>query len=185
MPVRFQGRIAANKKARTCHSSLTGVPSLLSPIMPSTCYTSQRWPMARRSNVPSPWHASPWHAKKAGNRNQGRQEAVLKRVRGVHSLLQVGCPIFAGTDHQAKQPNHLAVGQIKSTCNTCRPCYLTHTHTTHTHTQVRDVHSLLQVGEDIQVQCLGRDIRGMVRLSRKACLSPENAQAQEGQAEET
>uniref|UniRef100_A0A7S3VID6 polyribonucleotide nucleotidyltransferase n=1 Tax=Dunaliella tertiolecta TaxID=3047 RepID=A0A7S3VID6_DUNTE len=53
------------------------------------------------------------------------------------------------------------------------------------HGKVRDVHSLLQVGEDIQVQCLGRDIRGMVRLSRKACLSPENAQAQEGQAEET
>ncbi|KAF5827312.1 ribosomal protein S5 domain 2-type protein [Dunaliella salina] len=51
------------------------------------------------------------------------------------------------------------------------------------HGKVRGVHSLLQVGEEIQVKCLGRDIRGMVRLSRKACLPRE--EAQESQAERT
>jgi len=41
---------------------------------------------------------------------------------------------------------------------------------------VRDIASVLQVGERINVRCLGRDVRGMLRLSHKATIAKTEGQ---------
>ena len=40
------------------------------------------------------------------------------------------------------------------------------------HLQVRSVEEVLEVGQELEVLCLGRDGRGFIRVSRRALLEP-------------